>query len=478
MVTPAEAPTPPRRRPRRRIYLVLGALALAASLAGYGYVLLRTDRSFAAAQADADRLDAGWRLADLEARRADVPPAENAALRIQSAQALLPPSAPRPDWSLDRELADVAPNRKLSARQVAALRAETAEVDAALREARTLADCPRGRHVLPRTRDGVSTVMVHLNTINVLSGFLQHDAYLKTEEGDVAAALRDAKALFHTARSVGDEPIPGSQFVRLARGRDALHILERLLAQGTLSEKVLREWQTALEDEAGQPFALVAARGQRALNECLFDAIQSGEHKLEYLPIGQSRDEWFGKSEMHEFWRLYVPGAIKNSRAVLLRDGNELVEIAKRPLEEQPADLERLGKAPRPRPLLARVLRPPLFTSLRYCHAGVAYLRSAAVLLAVEQFRLRHGHWPGSLVPLVPDFLPAVPLDPLDGQPLRFRRLEDGVVVYSVGLDGKDDGGALARQSFTVHGVDLGYRLWDVSARGQAPAPLSEGEGN
>ena len=42
---------------------------------------------------------------------------------------------------------------------------------------------------------------------------------------------------------------------------------------------------------------------------------------------------------------------------------------------------------------------------------------------------------------LVPQFLPSVPLDPYDGQPLRYKRLPAGFVVYSIGADGRDDGG-------------------------------------
>lgn len=56
---------------------------------------------------------------------------------------------------------------------------------------------------------------------------------------------------------------------------------------------------------------------------------------------------------------------------------------------------------------------------------------------------------------------PEVPLDAYDGKPIRYRRLADGVVVYSVGADGKDDGGKA--------GADLGYRLWDVDRRRQPP---------
>jgi len=42
---------------------------------------------------------------------------------------------------------------------------------------------------------------------------------------------------------------------------------------------------------------------------------------------------------------------------------------------------------------------------------------------------------------LVPIYLPQAPQDPFDGRPLRYRRLEPGFVVYSVGPARTDDGG-------------------------------------
>jgi hypothetical protein len=41
----------------------------------------------------------------------------------------------------------------------------------------------------------------------------------------------------------------------------------------------------------------------------------------------------------------------------------------------------------------------------------------------------------------VPTYLAAVPTDPFDGQPLRYKKLAKGYIVYSVGENGKDDGG-------------------------------------
>lgn len=68
--------------------------------------------------------------------------------------------------------------------------------------------------------------------------------------------------------------------------------------------------------------------------------------------------------------------------------------------------------------------------------------RIVVTAIALKRFELRHGKWPGTLTELVPKFLPSVPIDPFDGKPLRYRPNPDGTyLLYSVGEDGKDDGG-------------------------------------
>jgi hypothetical protein len=76
----------------------------------------------------------------------------------------------------------------------------------------------------------------------------------------------------------------------------------------------------------------------------------------------------------------------------------------------------------------------------------------------MERYRLRHGKWPAKLQDCVPAFLDKVPADPIDEAPLRYKRLKDGVAVYSLGNNRRDDGGN------TVD--DVVYRLWDVGKRG------------
>jgi hypothetical protein len=70
------------------------------------------------------------------------------------------------------------------------------------------------------------------------------------------------------------------------------------------------------------------------------------------------------------------------------------------------------------------------------------YAQHAALvtLLALRCHQLETGELPASLAELVPRYLKAVPLDPHDGQQLRYSR--DRRIVYSVGEDLKDAGGA------------------------------------
>jgi hypothetical protein len=100
---------------------------------------------------------------------------------------------------------------------------------------------------------------------------------------------------------------------------------------------------------------------------------------------------------------------------------------------------------------------------------GQALLRCAYTALALERYRQKHGRWPDDLPALVPGQLGALPLDPYDGKPLRYRRTGRGVIIYSVGADVQDNGGNLDRKRFNQPGTDIGLRLWDVAHRRQPP---------
>jgi hypothetical protein len=61
---------------------------------------------------------------------------------------------------------------------------------------------------------------------------------------------------------------------------------------------------------------------------------------------------------------------------------------------------------------------------------------------ALHAYRLEHGAYPATLASLVPGYLTAVPADPFAvSGPIRYRPSGSRYVLYSIGPDGKDDGG-------------------------------------
>lgn len=91
----------------------------------------------------------------------------------------------------------------------------------------------------------------------------------------------------------------------------------------------------------------------------------------------------------------------------------------------------------------------------------------AVTALALRRCELAQGKLPATLQELVPKFLSALPVDPCDGQPLRYRRNDDGTfLLYSVGLDGKDDGGNAAPVNLggKPHFLDTRDIVWPRTA--------------
>jgi hypothetical protein len=85
---------------------------------------------------------------------------------------------------------------------------------------------------------------------------------------------------------------------------------------------------------------------------------------------------------------------------------------------------------------------PAPFSQLGLVAGWESRRRLLLTAIALERFRVRRGAYPESLDLLIPELLSSVPLDFMDGQPLRYRRTEDGhFLLYSIGVDCIDDGG-------------------------------------
>src|SRR5438309_4279513 len=94
----------------KRIVLGLGLLliqAICVALTASYYFRKLGMEHLRSAVAEADELDPGWRWEDLEKKRAGVPDAENAALRVEAAYKLLPK-----DWFKEESATDDEPGKK------------------------------------------------------------------------------------------------------------------------------------------------------------------------------------------------------------------------------------------------------------------------------------------------------------------------------------------------------------------------------
>lgn len=78
--------------------------------------------------------------------------------------------------------------------------------------------------------------------------------------------------------------------------------------------------------------------------------------------------------------------------------------------------------------------------AFKWC-SNSASNRLLATTLALRAYKLDHGTYPATLQALVPQYLPAVPADPFAAAPLRYHLQGNRYILYSVGPDGKDDGG-------------------------------------
>ncbi|GAG36566.1 unnamed protein product, partial [marine sediment metagenome] len=95
-----------------------------------------------------------------------------------------------------------------------------------------------------------------------------------------------------------------------------------------------------------------------------------------------------------------------------------------------------------PHRTLVAVTVPALMRAAESFDRLDATANSARLAIALRQYKRDHGEYPGQLEPLVPGYVDALPQDPFDGQTFRYRRDGDGFLLYSIGRDRTDDGGA------------------------------------
>ena len=397
-----------------------------------------------------DRQDPDWRLDDIvRVTNAKLPPDDrNSFVLATAANELLPADCQKrfldfPDWSKS------PPNVLLDAAVKAKLLAALRGMEPATDLARDLADLPdAGGNVIVMTPNPMDRLMQKEQDLRLTVALLRADATLLAEDGKMGEAVRSVRAALGTARALGDDPSMVGQLVRIALGAISARAAESVLNLGE-PDAGLAELQAEFLRESVAPKLLVGLRGERS-----------------------SADRVMGEALPP---RLYG----RSDRAACVDMLTHLVEAAKLPPEHRAAAL-RAVPCPRdgdPRYLLTILIRASIDKAIDAALRNQGELAAVAVGVACERHRRKFGHWPAALADIPKDILPAVPTDPGDGLPIKYQRLADRVVVYSVGPDGIDHGSDL-NESTPRDKRDYGIRLYDVPLRRQPapPPPVPEPE--
>jgi hypothetical protein len=465
-----EAPAAVPRRSRLR-WILLGIVLVVAAIVGvFAYVIHEQDRELREAIAEADRLDPGWRFEDLQAARENVPDAENGAVFVLAARGKIPArwlAPPAGELTLDMRLAAGPPPQRPNEADLKELREELAkaEIRQATEIARQLADRRRGRYTVAWKSDGIGTMVPHIGDVREVVRLLVLDARWRALNGDVEGALLSCRAALNASRSIGDEPITLSQLTRAGCASQMVRALEHVLAQGEAPATALEQLQRCVAEEAEEPLELTAARSDRVVFYQFFEVVRTGRFDRASYGLAPSKFGARGDDLMDR-------GKARAGEAAYLRYYNQVVEALKLPTEAQQEALGNVREPDVPLPKLLEALSRGTgekgwgWIAKRF-HLATAELRCATAALAAERYRLATGHWPNSLDVLVPKYLSAVPVDPFDGQPLRLKHLPEGLVVYSIGPDKRDDGDPIDRDAPGAQVRIARFQLWNVDLRGK-----------
>lgn len=95
---------------------------------------------------------------------------------------------------------------------------------------------------------------------------------------------------------------------------------------------------------------------------------------------------------------------------------------------------------------------------------ALAHLATYRTALAILRFCSVQNRLPAGLAELLPAYLSKVPVDPSDGQPIRYIETDSGFTVYCLGDDLDDDGGVPPEEGQSiVNDGDIVFQVFDVS---------------
>ena len=303
---------------------------------------------------------------------------------------------------------------------------------------------------------------------------LQLRALAELELGESAKALADVKLAFRMIDSMRQEPFLISHLVRIAELSIILQPVYEGLAGHKWSDGELVELERELARLDFLADCQLSMRGERNSSLSFIDHLRRQKNYRELILAttfenagGQDRIEW-GKIVSTTFYAFIPTGWIylnevtigeMHQRWTLPTNDSSKHQIY--PQVAQAAD-KVLGSLHRTPWNVFAMMVMPGFT---FAERKFGYVQSAVDLArvagALERYRLAHGEYPATLAAVTPTFIGALPHDVVGGEPLKYRRTEDGrFVLYSIGWNETDDGGKMALTQYDRPDNEHGDWVW------------------
>ena len=254
------------------------------------------------------------------------------------------------------------------------------------------------------------------------------------ENNNPDKALESIRANFALSRFIS-APLMAHRFVHNLVQSRTYKSIERILNRMQLTDEQLLSlstWAKESRSDEGYMKALIGERciGLNTFQAPICDIVNQTEYGKGFLLILAPR-KIFG---LHDRETMEYIGLMQE-----YIDAMELPSNKRLPVFESIQKDVHSGKRG---DLLTRLFQPTLGLIMRFETSDTAHALAAQTALAIERYRLAKEHLPESLENLVPAYIEFVPTDPFNGHRLKYRTLETGFVVYSVGEDLTDEGGA------------------------------------
>jgi hypothetical protein len=356
---------------------------------------------------------------------------------------------------------------------VAAYASDNAEALSLLHQAVSVKSC---RYPIDLTQ-AQSTLLPHLTHLRHAARLLCLETLEYEAENKPEQAVESVITSFGVSRSLSQEPLLISYLVDVACHGIAFDNLEHLINRMPLTDEQLTTLGVAIEQSKDAEAFTRAFVGERCIGINTFETLGKGLIPFEDRPSLLLRTvallyQATGLLALDE--RSYLDIMQRLINATRLSPPESLAAARSARLERSAssatiqATIWRLGdggdleiKQPPRYFILSRMMLPALGAAFTKEARFEAKLRDAQTALAIERYRLVNGSLPGQLNDLVPAFLPAVPADPFDGKPLRYKLLATGYIVYSVGEDREDNGGTekTSKGQSYVPGTDITFTV-------------------